>query len=265
MTTSSTQSVDPRAKRWGIAIKYAVLLGIGFIVSPYIWAAIGGLVGMIAAAAVMGTTWMLLPVVEDKARNLRLRFITAEAAKNPVETLRNGLLDKTVALDARKTAIGKLKGQIRTFADKVDGIKDKYGAQDSGYIKLAADLVDLRRIAVQREQKWQEARAQLDRYSDSIDRAQMIWDAGNAAAAARESSGLTDADFYARLKSETAFDSIEQNYNTALADLDTSMLDTPVVATVVNAPQAALPAPASDDTVIDVPVVHVSSKSRASR
>lgn len=250
MTTTSSP-IDPRARRWGIVAKYAALLAVGFFVAPYIFTAITGLVGLIAAGGIMLGTWMVLPAVEAGAANLRLKLIKGEAARNPVETLENDLRDKTVALDDRKTAIEKLNGQIRTFGDKVASIKEKYGVNDSGYIKLNGDLVDLKRISANRAEKWKEAHNQLGRYAESIDRAKMIWDAGNAAAAARESSGLTEDDFYARLRSETAFDSIQEGYNQALASLDTSLLDSPA--------QAALSA--SDATTINI--TPATAKSRA--
>lgn len=236
MTTTNT-TIDPRAKRWGTFAKWAAMLTIGFFVAPYIWVAIGGLIGMIVAGGILLATWMLLPAAEAAAANMRLKLIKQEAARNPVETLQIDLRNKTVALDERKTAIERLNGQIRTFADKVDEIKNKYGVQDGGYIKLNEDLGYLRRVALQRAAKWKEAHAQLIRYGEEIDRASMIWDAGQAAAAARESSGFTEEDFYAKLRSETAFDSISNSYNEALASLDTSMLEAdPVV-------QASLPAP----------------------
>lgn len=53
----------------------------------------------------------------------------------------------------------------------------------------------------------------------------MIWDISKAAAAARESSGLTEDEFYAKIKSETAFDSVQTGYNEAIASLDTMMID----------------------------------------
>jgi chromosome segregation ATPase len=229
MNTNTNSAIfnDPRAKRWGNFAKYAAILGVGFVVAPYVWIAIGGLLGLGAVGALFGATWMLRPWVYAKAANIRLALVKSEARKNPVETLENDLRDKNVALDERKTQIEKLNAQIRNFADKLDDIGDKYGKQDSGYLKLAGDLSDLRRVYKHRCEKWNEARKQLVRYSEEIDRAKMIWDAANAAAAARETSGLTEDEFFAKLKTDTAFDSIQTSYNEALASLDTELLTDP--------------------------------------
>jgi dGTP triphosphohydrolase len=218
---------DPRARFWGNVAKYGALLVVGFLVAPYIWVAIGGLIGLIVAGVVILATWMLRPVVFSFAANMRLKLIKAEAAKNPVETLQNDLKDKAQALAKRKDAIETLNSQIRTFSDKVDEIKATYGAEDGGYQKLSRDLADLRRVYAHRCEKWKEAREQLRLYEEEIKRASMIWEAAQAAAAARETSGLTEDEFYAKLRAETAFEAIKKSYNDALASLDTAMLEGP--------------------------------------
>lgn len=225
---------DPRAKRWGAAAKWLLLFPVGFVIAPYVFTALWGLAGLVIGVLGMVATKMLAPWVYAKAANIRLKLIKAEASKNPVETLQDDLRTKTVALDERKTNIEKLNGQIRTFADKVDDIKSRYGPGDPGFVKLSADLTDLRRIYAHRCEKWKAARAQLERFGEEIERANMIWEAGQAAAAARETSGLTEEEFFAKLRTDTAFDAIQSSYNEALASLDTAMLDEPV---------KALPAP----------------------
>jgi hypothetical protein len=223
---------DPRARFWGNVAKYGALLVAGFLVAPYIWVAIGGLIGLIIAVGVILAAWMVRPVVFSFAANMRLKLIKAEAAKNPVETLQNDLKDKAQALSDRKDAIEKLNSQIRTFGDKVDEIRASYGAEDAGYLKLSRDLVDLRRVYAHRCEKWKEAREQLKLYEEEIKRANMIWEAAQAAAAARETSGLTEDEFYAKLRAETAFDAIQKSYNDALASLDTAMLEGPSADTI---------------------------------
>lgn len=218
-------NLDPRVRRWGVVAKYVAILTVGFFIAPYIFTAITGLVGLGIAVAICGVTWMVLPALESFAQNMRLKLIKGEAARNPVEVLQVDLRNKTVALGERKEAIERLNGKIRTFADKVDAIRQKHGPQDTDYLKMTADLADLKRLSAHRIEKWKEAQQSLVRYSESIDRAGMIWDAAQAAASARESAGLSEEDFYAKLRSETAFDAIQSSYNEALASLDTLLTD----------------------------------------
>ncbi len=250
MTPTSSPLSDPRAKRWGSFIKYAGLLIIGFVVSPYIFTAITGLVGLAVAGALIGGYWMLMPAVETWAGNMRLKFVKAEAARNPVETLQSELNRQRVALDERKVAIGRLNGQITTFEDKLGTIGDKYGRQDSAYTKLAAQLKDLKRVAQNREDKWQLAFVQVGRFEQEIERAGMIWDAAMAAAAAQETSGLTEEDFMAKLKTETSLDTIRTTFNETLASLDTDLMQSDAERMVNVTPvQHALPAPDARNTI----------------
>lgn len=254
--TPIDSSSDPRARRWGVAAKYAALLGVGFLVAPYIFSAITGLLGLIVAGVIMGGTWMLMPAIETAAGNLRLKLVKGEAARNPVETLQSELRRQMIALNERKEAVGRLNGQIATFRDKLDIIGNKYGKSDSAYVKLSQQLSDLRRVAANREDKWKLAYAQLEAFKGEIERAGMIWEAAQAAAAAQETSGLTEADFMAKLKTETSLDTIRTTFNETLASLDTDLMqsDAERMTVTVGAPhQAALPAP--QGAVIDAEVL----------
>ena len=241
---------DPRARRWGNAIKILFLLGAGFLVAPFVWTALGGLLGLIAGAGICLGAWMIRPWVFSAAANMRLKLIKAEARRNPVETLEENLRSETVKLDERKTNIEKLSAQIRNFEGKVDEIANRYGKQDGGYIKLSRQLTDLQRIYTNRCEKWREAHQKLDRFAEEIDRAKMIWEAACAADAARETSGLTEDEFFTKLRTEMAFDSIQTSYNEALASLDTAMLEEPT-STLTTEQQPALPPPLN--TIDEIP------------
>lgn len=227
---------EQKRKRIEAAVKVGGALVVGFIVAPFVFIAIKGIVGLVVAGALSMTAINLMPWFAAKLANWRLKAIKHEASVNPVETLQEQLRVEMLKLNERKTNIEKLNGQIRTFSDKVDGIKAKYGANDPSYVKLSDDLAELRKIHKHRCAKWNEAREELDRFQDAIARGNMIWEAAQAAAAARETSGLTEDEFFARLRTETAFDSIQNKYNEALASLDTAMLDEPVKAAPENVP-----------------------------
>lgn len=226
--------LEQKRKRIEGLVKIGGLCVIGLVVAPFIFLTIQGLLGLVLAAGISFTAINFVPWYAAKVANWRLKAIKHEASKNPIETLQNDLRFKTLELDSRKTNIEKMSGQLRTFADRVTEIKDKYGASDSGYIKLNNDLVDLKRVYNHRCERWKEARKQLDLFGEQIDRGKMIWEAAQAAAAARETSGLTDDEFFSKLRTETAFDSIETSYNQAIASLDASMLEEPVKTTTTN-------------------------------
>lgn len=76
---------DPRAKRWGNFAKVAALLTVGFFVAPFIWVALGGLLGLIVAGAVCVVTWMLRGWFYSVVANMRMKLVKAEAQRNPVD------------------------------------------------------------------------------------------------------------------------------------------------------------------------------------
>lgn len=221
-----TNAQSDSARRWGAVAKYAAILGVGFVVAPYVFTAITGLFGLLIAGVLILGTWMVLPSVEAAAANLRLKLIKAEAAKNPVETLQNAYREEVLVLAEREKAVQRLNGQVRTFADKVSAIATRYGPNDPSYIKLSGDLKGMRQLAENRVLRLREARDALVKKAEAIQRASMIWDAAQAATAAQESSGLSEAEFFTQLRTETAIDAIQNSYNEALASLDT-MLDIP--------------------------------------
>ncbi len=216
---------DPRAVKTGNIAKFIFLvLGLA-VFAPVIWLALGGLLGLVALVVVWTVTWMLRPWVFTKAANLRIKLIKHEAAKNPVPTLQENLRKEMVSLDERKTKIEKLNGAIRNFKSQTQDIANKYGTNDPSYIQMSRDIVDLERVYADRCAKWNKAAKELKRFAEEIEKAQMIWEAAQAAAAAREASGLTSEAWETELKTKTALDSIQSSYNDALASLDTSMLE----------------------------------------
>lgn len=261
-TPSIPLTPDQRAKRWGTAAKVIALAIFGFFVAPFILQSIAGLIG-VAILGILGLVgWSLLPVIGSVAANMRMILIKREAAKNPVPTLQNDLREKTVALDERKTAIDQLDARIRTLDDKVADIKTRYGVNDPGYVKLNGDLGSLNRVLLQRRARWKDAYVALKQYAEEIDRVSIIWDASIAAAAAAEASGLSEGEFWSRVKTETAFEAIQSNYNGALASLDSSLMQDDaekMVGTTVH----ALPAPS--ERVIDVQSAPIATPVRTRR
>ncbi len=264
---TSSDSVDPRAKRWGLVAKYASLLLVGFVVAPYIFTAITGLVGLIAAGGIMLTTWMIAPVVEMKARNMRLSFIKHEAAVSPVPTLQNEHARQTEELNQRKIGIETLVGANRTVAETISKLEREF--PDSPELpQLRSDYADLCDYQNTVEADWQATYVTLGEFAQEIRRASRLWDAALAIAKARGLSSLSQEEWMAKMKTETSFDAIRNKLNTGLAGLNVDkmradadrILKGKQAAKAVPS-QAALPA-ASSANVIDVTATPVAASVR---
>jgi hypothetical protein len=241
---NTPENIDPRAKRWGVIAKYAALLGVGFVVAPYIFTAITGLVGLIVAGVIMLVAWMLLPTVETAARNLRLKLLKAEAARNPIETLQNEYLRRDQALTDRKNKIERLAAKTAGFGSKLAQFKRDYPADAQAYQDIYDKMVLL---AKRSRDQWILAEAQLKAFDREIDRAKAKWEMAIAADGLRQDAGTVEAEFLAKLKVESSLDAIELGMNTAFAQLDTLLMESEafeinVTGTAPKSALAALPA-----------------------
>lgn len=221
-----TPATDPRARRWGMVAKYASLLVVGFLVAPYVFTAITGLVGLLVAGGIMLGAWMVLPAIESGAANLRLKLIKAEASKNPIETLQNEYLRRTQSLNERKEKIETLAAKTAGFGTKLSQFKRDYPSEAQIYQDIYDKMVLL--LKRSREQ-WVVAEKQLDSFDREIEKAKAKWDMALAAADLRKDAGNVEAEFFAKLRVECSFDTIELGMNSAFAQLDTLLMESEAV------------------------------------
>lgn len=237
MSSPLPLSPEQRAQRWATVAKYVAILGVGFVVSPYVFTAITGLVGLIAAGGIMLATWMLLPAVGTFAANLRLKLLKAEAARNPIETLENEHLRRSQLLTERKNKIETLAAKTNGFGSKLTDFKRRYPDEAQTYQDIYDKMVLL--LKRSREQ-WTMAERQLVAFQGEIDKAKAKWAMALAAADLRQDAGKVEEEFLARLKVECSFETIELGMNSAFAQLDTLLMESESVE--INVTPAAQPA-----------------------
>ena len=263
MSTPSTPLTnEQRAKRWGIAAKVAAVGVFGFFVAPFILQSIAGLLGVAVFAGLSIALWSVLPVIGDMAANTRLKLMKAEAARNPVETLQNEHKRQSLMLEDRKNGIETMSGAIRTLAETIHQLEREF-PDSSELPQMKQDHAELLTLEQSRRQGWQEAYISLGEFAKEIKRVSRIWDVAQAAAKARQQSGLTETEWAAKLKTDTSSHSIRTQLNTQLAALSVEKMqsDADRILKGRTAPKnvtpdtlpAALPAPSR--TVIDVAVL----------
>lgn len=217
-------NVNLESKRKNIekAVKILGLLVAGFIISPFIFIAIKGLIGLVLAAAVgCGIVFFML-VVAAMCANLRLKALKAEAARNPVETLQNDYVKRQTALAEFRQAIVAFSAEVKNFADKLVGFVKQYPDEAA---KFKEQLSKMKQLLSLRQKKYSQAEESLVAYELEIQKAGAIWEMGCAATKMNEAAGMTEDDFFAKIQTETALNSIQTHLNEAFADLEISLLD----------------------------------------
>jgi len=209
---------DPRAKFWGKFAKFAAL-GVGcFFIAPFVWIAIGGLLGLVCFGGIVGTLWFTKDWIAGVAANARLKLIKHEAASNPVETLQAESLRQSKVLEERKVALETLSGAIRSLDQAIDELQSEF--PDSPELpQMRSDQAELDALLKSRTESWTAAYVQLGEFDREVVRVGKLWDVSLKAAKARGASGLTEGEWVAKLQTSTAISSIRNNLNTQLSAL----------------------------------------------
>ena len=88
-------------------------------------------------------------------------------------------------------------------------------------------------------------------FENEIEKANILWDVGQAAAAAGgRCAGMSDEDFYAKIKVKSSLNAIQDKLNLSFAQLDVALLTEkePTLASLPNQPGITLELPANTKT-----------------
>lgn len=233
---------EQREQRIQTVAAYAIGGVVCFLVAPFIFGVVKGLIGLIVAAVIGFTAIQFTPYFARLVANWRLKAIKAEAAKNPIETLENDYGSRMEALKQFRESIRNFAGSVRSFAEKLDGFKQSY-PKDAP--KFDEQLRSMRALLEFRKKKYEQACGNLELYEREIQKARAIWDMAQEAAKMNRASGIDAEDFFAKISVETALDSVQKGMCTAFSDLELALVEEKMDAAQVAAPSevAALPEP----------------------
>lgn len=208
-----------RIKKWGTI---GLIAAAGLIVSPIIFMAIQGLIGLAIAAVVGLTIVTFAPVVAMKFANWKLRSIKAEAMKNPIETLQNIYNEKRGALTTFKQNIESFTAQVGKYESELDQFKAKFPAKADVFEEQLTKMKQLLRVRVE---SYKNAKAELQLFDKKIEEADAMWKMSQSALALNKAAGMDIGDEFEKIKVETSLDSVELSMNNAFAQLETALMD----------------------------------------
>ncbi len=203
----------------------AAKIGAGVVV-------LGAFSGLIVNAAVslltIGIAWVagiafinLTPIFSTEMTNLKFKGIRWAVKRNPVETRRAIHHTRTQALNNFYDEIDKFSGSVEVFRLKADSFATQYPAEAHKFRSQLADMEELLGI---RMQTYTEAKADIDKFSVEIEKAQAIWDMHLASADLERAAGMTPSDPYERIKLETSIDAVEEATALSLSRLKMAVL-----------------------------------------
>jgi len=216
-------TIAQRARRIKLITQTALFVVIGLIGAPIAFFAIKGLLGLIACGIIGTLAITFGPVLGDMAANAKLKLLKAEAARNPIETLDRELLNRQQMLQQHFESIGKLRTKCLIFEGRVGEFAKKYPAQAPQFQKQLGAMLE---VLAAHEDRYTKTSAEVQVFSDEIAKASAIWEMSLAAAEAAETTRESAAEtFYARIKTETALDAIQEAMTTSFSQLDQLRLE----------------------------------------
>ena len=204
------------------AIKWGLGLAAAAVIAPAIFLAVQGLIGL-AIAGVVGLAIINgAPVLSSLLANWKLKGIKAVASANPVEQLQNVLLERQRALERFAEQITEFSARVRQFESKLRGFKNQFPAEADKFDEQAAAM---NRLLQNRRAKYEDVKQQLIAFEMEVRKADAIWQMSQAAAELHKAAGMDGEDVYARIKAETALESVEMSLNKSFAQLETALME----------------------------------------
>lgn len=209
---------DLRRERIATAVKWGLGLLAAVAISPVIFLAVKGLVGLVIALVLGLALINFTPYLAMKFANWKVKAIKAEARANPIETRQNVALARHTRLDEKASAVTAFGAEIRNVSTEVDSLRDHNQGADAD--ELARELGLLQQDFDDQLAELNEARDALAKYEDETVRLSRRWKGAEALLKARGASGKALDQELEKLVSQEATDAVNSKMNEAFARLD---------------------------------------------
>lgn len=217
--------LDQRRARLQKGAQYAGLAAVlagCFFISPFIFGAIKGAIGLLVVGVVAVTLINVMPIISIKFANWKLKELKAEADKNPIETLEREYATQVDELRVRGQTIEKFSAQVRIYKDKSDKFAKEFPDEAAKFREEYLNMKELLRLQVLAFQK---VKADLADFDKQIQKARAIWDMTQELAKLRQFAGGAAEEYYRRIQVDTALNSVQKSIGEAFASLDMALLD----------------------------------------
>lgn len=262
MNSLNSTDIEKKRKNFEMALKVVAIGVIGFMVSPFIFVAIHGIVGMAIAAGIGVTAVNIAPAFIAMAANWRIKALKAVAAANPIETLENVYAQKQKALSDMRDNIQQSHACLIDLYNQIQEHDQAYPGKPSQWLDK---YTKMKQLVEMRGRKYKQAQVALAQFNDQIAEKRSDWKIAQTMLKAGQLANVGQ-DFQSKLMQDTALTTVQGALDLAFADLETSLLDaqpdTGTAPAIAQAPaRGQLPAPGPMDlgfepnNVIDAEII----------
>jgi hypothetical protein len=202
-------------------LKIAVVAVGAIVAAPLAVMAVKGLIGIAIAIVVAGIIIFGAPPLLDFLATMSLKAFKANAWGNPIEKLERIYKERVEALAVFKKKLEEFSGAIETFRSQVRTFSVKYPQRAPEFKKRLEQMETLKQV---RLQKYQQARKNIEQFSNVIDEARAVYEMALAAQTVTKAAGFEE-DPMNEIMQKTALGSVESAMNTAIGELEMAMAD----------------------------------------
>jgi hypothetical protein len=224
-------------KKKAATIKWAIIGVCCVVAAPVAMVVLKGVLALAAAGLIACGSIFFGPVLAQKMAVQRVKQEIQEATKNPIETLE-------LEYNQMESEAKQFEAEVKTFAAEADSFaqqtqdfKKEFPEDAPMFEKQLAAYRDLQTV---KETAFQQALADLQKMAGVVKRAKALWKMSQSTQRMNAIAGARDEDVFARIRRETALDSVRTATNASFAQVRVELLKT---VQSVAPQQAALGAP----------------------
>ena len=205
-------------------IEFFAKWGLGFIgcvlIAPLAFMALEGVVALVAFVAIAFASIQFAPVFALKIANARVKALVNEVEKNPIETMQNLYIDRNKELVQADEHIRDFETEIRNFDDQLGGFKQQYPDEADTYQDLSGKMHE---ALANMKQEQTQARRDLKELDTRIIKAKAIYKMALAAQKVTQLSQSAEAQVFAQIREQVAFDSVRTQLNKSFSSLNLAL------------------------------------------
>ncbi len=222
---SLNRAMDTKRVPWLRGLAAAFVVCVVAALSPLIWLAVTGGVGLLVLGSLLLVGFALvqaLPLLGQKLENTLLAARKAEARRNPIEQLENEVLRRGERLSAFRKALVTVGGQIESIREMLE----------DSYRKSPGHSLERQERALEKLQQFHQlnlnrlgqAHAALKEFQAVVKQKKQEWIIGLAISDTSEAlDPHASENLLQDLLTDTALRTVQDRFNSVFAELDVQM------------------------------------------
>lgn len=210
---------EAKRKRLATGLKWGGVLVGTLLIAPLTSMILSGILGAAAllVAGVAGYISIeLAPWFAMKIANWRMKLITMEASKNPIETMHNVYLEQSRIIKEKDMKVVNFEGQLGDYHDKMLSFKKRYPEEAERYGEVENKMI--RALASMKRRQIEAKKIQAE-YKLQIEKAEAIYEMAKATMQVSELAGDVEQQIFMDIKKQVSFDTVNRSFNVAVAAL----------------------------------------------